>query len=125
MFKVNVEKTGTYLVAPRTAALDESGNIQYSYQLESDGDVIASYVHGHTGGWYEWVTQEAKEVYLTEGIHTLRLYYSCSDININYLQFTYAAEEEPIEVDKSDLQSLIVYAKIKKMFRLMNMFFQL
>lgn len=114
LFKVNVEKTGTYLVAPRTAALDESGNIQYSYQLESDGDVIASYVHGHTGGWYEWVTQEAKEVYLAEGIHTLRLYYNCSDININYLQFTYAAEEEPIEVDKSDLQSLIAYTENQK-----------
>ena len=90
---MNVEKSGRYLLAPRTAALDESGNIQYSYQLECDGDVLASFVHGHTGGWWNWVTQEAKEIYLTEGQHTLRLYFNCSDININYFQFTYAPEE--------------------------------
>ena len=94
LFKVDVEKSGRYLLAPRTAALDESGNIQYSYQVECDGDVLASFVHGHTGGWWNWVTQDAKEIYLTEGTHTLRLYFNCSDININYLQFTYAPEEE-------------------------------
>lgn len=103
LFKVNVEKSGRYLLAPRTAALDESGNIQYSYQLECDGDVLASFVHGHTGGWWNWVTQEAKEIYLTEGQHTLRLYFNCSDININYFQFTYAPEEEPEETLNTDV----------------------
>ena len=49
------------------------------------------------------MTQEAKEIYLTEGQHTLRLYFNCSDININYFQFTYAPEEEPEETLNTDV----------------------
>lgn len=93
LFKVNVEKSGRYMVAPRAATLDETGTIQYSYNLEADGDVLASYVHGQTGGWYNWVTMEAKPVYLTEGVHTLRVLFNSSDINVNYFEFTYAPEE--------------------------------
>lgn len=92
LFKVNVETAGHYTVSPRFAALDETGAIQYSYQLESDGEMIASFLHGATTGWKDWVNQEAKPIYLTEGEHTFRLLFNSADMNINYLSFIYTPD---------------------------------
>ena len=105
LFDVQVEQAGYYLVAPRAAALDATGLIQYSYQLESDGEVLTGFMHSATGGWFSWVTQKAKPVYLKEGRQTLRLLFDCAAINVNYLEFTYLGAA----ADLPDVSGMVQY----------------
>ena len=105
LFDVQVEKAGYYLVSPRAAALDATGLIQYSYQLESDGEILTGFMHAATGGWFRWVTQKAKPVYLKEGRQTLRLLFDCAAINVNYLTFTYLGDSSELP----DLSGMVQY----------------
>ncbi len=87
LYEIHVRKSGKYTVSPRIAS-DVSSLTQLSYNLEVNGDVVASYVHGGTGGWQNWQSMEAKQVYLEEGVHKLRVSFNTSDINMNCLVFS-------------------------------------
>ena len=85
LYDIQVKKSGNYSVSPRISS-DVSPLTQLSYNLEVDGDVVASYVHGGSGGWQNWQSMEPKQIYLEEGTHKLRVLFNSSDININYLE---------------------------------------
>jgi beta-glucosidase-like glycosyl hydrolase len=84
MYRIDVKKSGYYRISPRIAS-NVSSLSQISYNLEVDGKVVASYLHGGTGGWQNWQSMEAREVYLEEGVHKLRIYFKSADVNVNYL----------------------------------------
>jgi hypothetical protein len=87
LYLIEIKKRGTYMVSPRIAS-NVSSLTQISYNLEVDGKVFASYVHGGTGSWQSWESMPAKELYLEEGVHKLRVFFNSADININYLEFS-------------------------------------
>ena len=87
LYQIEVRKRGNYTVSPRIAS-NVSSLTQLSYNLEVDGEVVASYVHGGTGSWQSWESMPAKTVYLDEGTHKLRVFFNSADININYLEFS-------------------------------------
>ena len=87
LYHIKVEKSGDYSVSPRSAS-NASPLAQLSYGIEVDGEVAASFIHGGTGGWQNWQSLEAKNIYLTAGEHKLRLFFNAADININYLEFS-------------------------------------
>lgn len=105
LFDVEVKQAGYYMVAPRAAAYDWSGLAQYGYQLESDGELLTGFMHSATGGWFTWVTQKAKPVYLKEGRQTMRLLFDCAAINVNYLTFTYLGDASELP----DISGMVEY----------------
>ena len=87
LYDIRVKQSGNYTVSPRIAG--NAGSLaQLSYNIELDGDVIASYVHGGTGGWQNWESMAPRKVYLEEGDHKLRVFFNTADINMNYLEFS-------------------------------------
>ena len=89
LFDIDVKESGRYSVSPRVAS-NVSGLTQLSYNVEVDGEVVASYIHGGTGGWQNWKSMDAKPVYLEEGARKLRICFHTADVNLNYLLFTRA-----------------------------------
>jgi len=87
LYAIHVKKSGTYSLSPRVAS-NVSAITQLSYNIEVNGDVVASYIHGGTGGWQSWQSMEPKQIYLEKGDHKLRLHFITSDVNLNYLDFT-------------------------------------
>ena len=87
LYQIEVRKRGNYTVSPRIAS-NVSSLTQISYNLEVDGDVFSSYVHGGTGSWQSWESMEPRSVYLEEGVHKLRVFFNSADVNINYLEFS-------------------------------------
>ncbi len=87
LYEIEVAKSGHYTVSPRVAS-GASTLTQVSYNLEVDGDVVASYVHGGTGGWQNWQSMDAKQIYLEAGSHKLRIYFRTSSVNLNYLRIS-------------------------------------
>lgn len=84
LYEISVRKGGTYSISPRIAS-HAGGVSQLSYRIEIDGETVASFTHGATGGWQEWKSIPAKEFLLDEGTHKMRVYFDSSDINLNYL----------------------------------------
>jgi beta-glucosidase-like glycosyl hydrolase len=89
LYRINVKKSGEYLLNPRIAS-SVSSLTQISYNIELDGEVVTSYVHGGTGGWQNWESMDARKIYLEAGLHKLRIYFNSADVNVNYLEFTKA-----------------------------------
>jgi beta-glucosidase-like glycosyl hydrolase len=88
LYRLHVAKSGDYTVSPRIAS--GAGTLtQLSYQLEIDGDIVASYLHGGTGGWQNWQSMEAKPMYLEAGTHKLRIVFNSAGVNLNYVMFKY------------------------------------
>ena len=86
LYDIRVRQSGSYTVSPRIAS-DAGSLAQLSYNIEVDGDVVASYVHGGTGGWQNWESMATRKVYLEEGEHKLRVFFNTADINMNCLEF--------------------------------------
>lgn len=86
LYEIDVQKDGMYSVSSRIAS-DVSEVTQLSYQIEVDGEIVASFMHGGTGGWQNWQSTEEKQIHLTEGTHKLRVSFNTADVNMNYLVF--------------------------------------
>jgi len=81
-YEVNVTAAGTYSVDFRVASENTAGQMQ----VIVDDAVAFTQNFNITGGWQIWETVRA-QVYLTEGIHTLRLNITIGDFNINWMDF--------------------------------------
>ena len=111
-YNLKVKDTGTYDVAARIASSQGGG----AFDLIVDGQVLASFRAVYTGGWQNWVTLDAQSVRLTAGEHKLRIEYTESGSNLNWLQFTLSGREEPptdVNVAREELKELYdVYADL-------------
>lgn len=83
-YRIKVAKSGQYDLSARTASNAGSG----AFDVVVDGEVIASFDPVYTGGWQNWATLDAQSVHLEEGSHTLRLEFTESGSNVNWLRFT-------------------------------------
>ena len=83
-FNVQVEQSGTYDLSARIASPDGAGK----FKLYVDDQLLTSFaVNAPTGGWEQWSTLDAKEVYLEKGQHTFKLSIAQAGLNINWLHF--------------------------------------
>ncbi|WP_390590934.1 di-heme oxidoredictase family protein [Simiduia litorea] len=75
---------GTYDVSARVASDINGGN----YSVRVDGVDLGANNVDSTGGWQSFVSQAAGQVYLTSGLHTVRVTFNAPGINLNWLHFT-------------------------------------
>ena len=101
-YQINVLKSGDYSLAARSASNAGGG----AFNVVVDGNVIASFNAENTGGWQNWITLDAQNVHLDAGTHTLRLEFTESGSNLNWLRFTLTKED--VDTDPY-LEKLIQY----------------
>lgn len=104
-YNINVKDTGIYDVSARIAS-DQGGG---AFALIVDGEALTAFQAVRTGGWQNWVTLDAQTVRLAAGGHRLRIEYTESGSNLNWLQFTLREKEEPpvdTNVAREQLQEL-------------------
>ena len=89
-YQINVAKSGQYDLSARTASNAGLG----AFDVIVDGETIASFDPVNTGGWQNWVTLDAQSVHLDAGVHTLRIEFTESGSNLNWLRFTLTKEDE-------------------------------
>ncbi len=96
-FNVNVAATGTYTVTYRTAAAFQSGELELQRKL-SDGTYQVLHAHDFppTGSWDNW-SSSSSEAILYQGIQQLRLYFTGSEFNLNWINFDFLSSDENIE----------------------------
>lgn len=88
-YQIQVEKSGQYDLSARTASSAGGG----AFDVVVDGEVIASFKPVGTGGWQNWTTLDAQSIHLEAGIHTLRIEFTQSGSNLNWLRFTLTKED--------------------------------
>lgn len=101
-YQIKVEKSGQYDLSARIASNAGAG----AFDVVVDGEVIASFEAVNTGAWQNWTTLDAQNVYLEEGVHTLRLEFTESGSNVNWLRFTLTKEDGDVT---EYLEQLIQY----------------
>lgn len=103
-YRIYVQNAGSYDVAARIASAQGGG----AFRLVADGQALASFEAVRTGGWQNWITLDAQKIFLSKGEHKLRIEYTESGSNLNWLQFTLVEKEEPIdgEISKEKLKEL-------------------
>ena len=86
--------SGNYKLSARTASSAGGG----AFNVLVDGEIIATFDVNNTGGYQNWETLPAQEIYLEAGVHELRLEWTESGSNLNWLQFSMFLDTElPIE----------------------------
>jgi beta-glucosidase-like glycosyl hydrolase len=85
-YKVNVPKTGKYVVSLRVASPTGATS---AFQLNNSSSVLSSFDIPNTGGWQNWKTI-AKEITLNEGVQTIRIFVESPGWNINWIEFASA-----------------------------------
>lgn len=84
-YTVDVAASGTYDLELRVASDSGGGDLH----IEFDGhDVTGSLSFAPTGGWQNYITIGANDVYLTKGLHIMRIVMDATYFNINWLNFT-------------------------------------
>lgn len=63
-----------------------------AFDILADGTKIASFKAVNTGGWQKWTTLEAQQIKLEAGVHTLRIEFTESGSNLNWLHFVRQSE---------------------------------
>lgn len=94
-FWVMVEKDGYYKPELRIAALSASGGVKLQLVKEEEIEELGAMDFASTGGWQTWKTMVGDELYLTAGLHTLRVLATKANFNINWLNLAYLYEEAP------------------------------
>ena len=87
-YQINVAKSGTYSLSARSASNAGGG----AFDILADGTKIASFKAINTGGWQKWTTLEAQQIKLEAGVHTLRIEFTESGSNLNWLHFVRQSE---------------------------------
>lgn len=82
-YQIDVKDEGFYAVSARSASNAGGG----AFDLVVDGKVATSFHAVSTGGWQNWTTLSAQQIYLTGGRHTFRIAFTESGSNLNWLQF--------------------------------------
>lgn len=98
-FWVMVEKDGYYKPGLRIAALSVSGGVKFQLIKDTGIEDLGTMDFAATGGWQVWKTIEGGELYLTQGLHTLRVLATKANFNINWLNLSYLYEEQPLGVN--------------------------
>ena len=107
LYGIKVERAGYYKIAPTIAALDtSSGGAMLELDIELDGDSLAGYRPGTTGGWTAWVTAEAKTVWLPAGTHKLRFNWG-SSANLKDIIITPCTDAEADAQSVTDAKALV------------------
>lgn len=88
-YEINVLETGDYNLTARCASNAGSGE----FDIVVDGETIAHYDVPRTGAWQNWTTLEAQIVKLEAGRHTLRVEFTESGSNLNWLHFELIEKE--------------------------------
>lgn len=101
-YQIQVEKSGQYDLSARTASNAGSG----AFDILIDGEKIASFDPVHTGGWQKWVTLDAQSVHLEAGTHTLKIEFTESGSNLNWLHFTLTQEDVEESHERDALQEM-------------------
>ena len=84
-YKVNVKQSGKYDLRARIASERDTG----AFQVLMDGQVIADFpAQASTGGWQSWKTTDPIQVNLTAGEHEMKILFTGSVLNLNWLEFT-------------------------------------
>lgn len=79
IYSIAVQKSGRYKLSPTIAALNTSGGgAMPELDIELDGEPIANYRPGTTGGWTNWQTVSPAVVWLSKGTHKLRFLWGSS-----------------------------------------------
>lgn len=95
-YTVDVQQSGNYAVLIRAAANAAGGYIGMSW----DGKDQVLVPIASSGGWQTWKTQNAGEVGLTAGKHTLRLNMYYGGFNLNYIECSYTG---PLSVSDKEI----------------------
>ena len=83
-YTVDVQDEGLYTIGVRLTT-DYSGN---GFQVEVNGFLLEKvYSFPRTGGWSNWITINAPNVYLNKGVNTIKIINRGSDFNFNYISF--------------------------------------
>ncbi len=81
-YLVNVGNTGIYTVISRVASETGGG----SFNLSLDGQDVSGVINvSATGGWQQWASIFTENVFLTRGVHKMRLNVLSSGFNFNKL----------------------------------------
>lgn len=94
VYKIKVNKTGTYKVTARVASSDGSGG--FAVYVDSDKEA-AHFRAVNTGAWQTWATTEEQTVSLEEGEHEMRIYFTESGMNLNWLRFVRDTSKDPVD----------------------------
>ena len=86
-YYISVPQTGIYDVKYRTASENGSGQIKLQ-TIEEDGTTITLHTMTFqpTGGWQIWQSNQ-QTVYLTAGVHQLRVLITQPQFNLNWMEF--------------------------------------
>lgn len=88
---IQVEQAGWYQLESRYSCGNAGDLLQLNHVISLDGDMLASFTPGTTGGWQTWEYTAPKLVYLPAGRHTLRVDFN-ETLNVNFLRLTPAPE---------------------------------
>ena len=103
-YQIDVTKSGTYDLAARATSNAGAG----MFNVLVDGEIIATFDVPNTGGWQNWTTLDAQSVHLDAGEHTMRIEFTESGSNLNWLSFslTEADVDPTLTTAKESLNSL-------------------
>jgi endo-1,3-1,4-beta-glycanase ExoK len=87
-YLIDVAEPGYYDLNLRVS----TGLANKSLHVEIDGIDVSGPLVMPGNGWHEWEYLTAPWVYLTEGPHTLRVFFDTGDINFNYIDFDIAVD---------------------------------
>ena len=113
-YEINVLESGEYNLTSRSASNAGAGE----FDVVVDGVVVAHFDVPGTGAWQNWITLDAQTIELEAGRHTLRIEFTESGSNINWLHFDYVEKEklaiitqpESVTVEKGENATVSVEA---------------
>ncbi len=82
-YRINVGTTGKYNLSARISSQAGAG----AFDVLVDGKKVATFEAVNTGAWQNWTTLPAQEIQLEAGEHTLKLAWTESGSNLNWLKF--------------------------------------
>lgn len=102
-YYIDVAEAGSYDLSARSASNAGAG----AFDVLVDGNVIASFDVPGTGGWQNWTTLDSVKVKLPAGRHLLRIQFTESGSNLNWLRFVQRSKDDvPVEL-KTALQTMV------------------
>ncbi len=82
-YAIEVLADGKYDLSARASSNAGAG----AFRVLVDGEIAAEFDVPMTGGWQSWTTLNPQEIILRKGRHTLRLEWTESGSNLNWLRF--------------------------------------
>ncbi len=119
-YHVQVAESGTYQLTARIASEQDTG----AFQVLVDDEVIADFpAQAATGGWQTWRTTDPINVELTAGEHVMKILFTGSTLNLNWLEFTKEGEGgDPSDPGNSGDEELIMLTDVYEDPSLMDAF---